>query len=129
MFNQLWSWITGNRSPRWLAGLAKHGGIAERKAAKKTSQLIRPLVLTNQQQRAIYQAELAYQMAKVDAWNQYPHAPEVFKELCQEAKVPRNESFQTILSDEQWVHFQALSKRANSRSRSGQSRSKKRRSR
>ena len=126
MFNQLWSWIRGNRTPRWLTGLAKHGGVGERKAAKKIAQLIRPLELTNQQQRTSYQAELSYQNAKIEAWNQYPHAPEVYKELCDEAKGIRNQKFQQDFSEDQWADFEALSKRAHSKSSSQRKKRKKR---
>lgn len=126
MFNQLWSWIRENRTPRWLKGLAKHGGMGERKAAKKIAQLIRPLELNNQQQRAVYQAELVYQNAKIEAWNQYPHAPEVYKELCDKAKGIRNQKFQQDFSEDQWADFEALSKRAHSRSSSQKKRRKKR---
>ena len=126
MFNQFWSWIRGNRTPRWLTGLAKHGGMGERKAAKKIAQLIRPLELTNQQQRTSYQAELSYQNAKIEAWNQYPHAPEVYKELCNEAKVIRNEQFKRDMSEDQWADFGALSKRAHSKGSSQKKKRKKR---
>lgn len=129
MFNQLWSFIQGNRTPRWLRGLAKHGGMGERKASKKISQLIRPLELSNQQQRAAYQAELVYQNAKIEAWNQYPHAPEVYKELCDEAKAIRNQKFQQDFSEDQWADFEALSKRAHSKGSSHKKKRKKRSSR
>ena len=126
MLSSIWNWITGKSLPRWLTKLAKHGGMGERKASKKISQLIRPLELSNQQQRAAYQAELVYQNAKIETWNKYPHAPEVYKELCDEAKVIRNQKFQQDLSEDQWADFEALSKRAHSKGSSQKKKRKKR---
>jgi hypothetical protein len=102
--------------------------MTERKAAKKTAQLNRALELNNQQQRAIYQSELQYQNAKAKAWNEYPHAPSIFKELCTEAKDLRNRQFQKDLNEDQWADFEVLSKRAQSKS-SSQSKRRKKRSR